>query len=182
MDAFQGVDVTPLKIRQPLGSRSQTALFSWCAYHNWFSRREYTHAAQWIRQYLANSRDARFIIVLDEYWIREGRAPGYAYLHVAGERPHTLAGKLKSRMNRYTHELEYLAWGVTSCTQKHQVPGWSEMLRMASYRGRTLLRPSVKEGDRLPTVLEKELEAKAYEYARAHRVVRKCAWYPTCVG
>lgn len=180
MDAFKGICVTPLKIRQPLGCRSRTALFSWIEYHNWFSKRGYDNAALWIRQYLEKTKDARYIIVMDEIWLN-GQVPGYAYLHVAGERPHTLKGYLRSRYNDELHRREFLAWGVTTCSQEHLVPGWSEMLRRASQTGLSPERES-KTRDQLPPHLRKKVEARAYEYALAHGVVRKCAWYPALVG
>jgi hypothetical protein len=180
MDAFNGVDVTPLKIRRPWGSPSHTALFSWCEYHNWFSRRGYEDAARLIRLYLIGLPDSKYLPVMDDIWLG-GQSPGYAYLHVAGERPHSLKGPLVTRFNRDLHRKEFLAWGVTSRLKKRQVPGWSEMLSKASRRG-SHLRGPVKGPDKLPSVFERTLAAKAYEYALAHGVVRKCAWYPLIGG
>lgn len=182
MDAFKGVDVTPLKIRRPLGHRSRTTLFSWCEYHNRLSRRGYENAARWIRQYLTPSRDALFIPVMDEVWL-EGRNPGYAYLHVAGERPHALRGPLRSRFNSEFHRREFLGWGVRSCVRTHHLPGWSEMLRRASQKGLQNSGSAIEAEDRpLPSPFKRVVEAKAYEYTLAHGVVRQCAWYPALVG
>lgn len=176
VDAFKGLNVTPLKIRRPLGHPSRTTWLSWIEYHNWFSTRGYDQVALRIRQYLALSPLAGFILVMDSIWL-EGRKPGYAYLDVAGERPHALVGDLWQRYNKRLFRREYFLWGVSACLKKHPVPGWSEMLQRAALRGGNLS-SAVKADDRPPSVFNRTVSAKAYEYARAHRVVRECAWYP----
>lgn len=176
MDAYKGIDVTPLKIKAVMTSELVgTTLFSWCDYHNWFSRRGYSNAAAQIREWLENLGFGD-LLVLDEslYY-----PVPFAYLHCAGEpAATTLSGDepLTRKRKRY-QRVEVRGYAVEPIVETHWVPGWSEMLYRASSEGDDRPEHDWEQSEDRPLWALKP-KAKAYQYTRARRVIRTRAWLP----
>lgn len=125
-DAFKGVVVTPLRVRARWSSSlASTNYASWVAYHNAFNERGYVHTCDYLAEEIQQRRvtpyadlDGSSVIALVDsrkMAIQENARLG-----------------IRTRVCPDTHVYQARAWVVRSRAKRAAVPGWSEMLRIAS--------------------------------------------------
>ncbi|DAD51575.1 TPA_asm: RNA-directed RNA polymerase, partial [ssRNA phage Gerhypos.1_13] len=124
-DAFKGVDVTPLRVKSTWDHRSGMSLVSYVMVHNHAIKRGMFNLADLIFERV--SRHIRLPISDDD-----------ASEYLCWVDPRKMAiqvdrSKSKTRYNKALHRLEVYTWTVVSADYTADTPGWSEMLRMASY-------------------------------------------------
>lgn len=183
-DAYRGVDVTPVRIREPLDSSFVgMSLFSWCATHNLFSARGLYNTCDQIQEWIqASGSQVPFV--------DEEQSQACSFCHLVDARKcakhENSCLKIRFRYNRDLQRREIYTWrGRNPVKWAYDLPGWAEMLRMATLRGN----PSIEEHlvevpgsdkDLIPSAWLPPLErrGKAYQYTLARRVTRKRVWQP----
>lgn len=137
-DAYKGVDVTPLRVKSVWNHRDGMSIVSYVALHNaavdkgLFNLADYVSGAisKHIHIPYSESRDVGYVCYVD---IRKSA------LQVKDSRKY-----LKRRYNRVQpngeryQTWELYTWKVSTPTYVASVPGWAEMLRMASYNTTSL--------------------------------------------
>lgn len=122
-DAFQGVDVTPVRLRTVWSSaRSPDSYTSWIAYANSFYDRKYTRVYDLIVERLHRLYGA---IPGDDMFLT---CPSLRFVPI-DERPK------RRRYNRNLQRLEYNVWDVRSPSINKRIDGWSMLLRYFSESG-----------------------------------------------
>jgi hypothetical protein len=117
MDAFKGVDVTPVRLRTVWSSDPSPDVYtSYIAYANEFRRRRYYGLSNYIAEEL--TRIYGQIPTQD----MNLSCPSLTYA------PET-SRKLRQRWNSSLQKREYKVWDVKSPVVKQSLPGWSLLLR-----------------------------------------------------
>lgn len=136
-DAYRGVDVTPLRLRATWDRRNGMSIVSYVSIHNAACVRGMYNLADYIRAEM-----------LDGVSIPYSGKEGVGYVCLVDDRKTAAQVKIhnrkcfkRRRYNRRLHKWEVFTWVVRARVQNAGSPGWSEMLRIASYK-------SPIEGDR----------------------------------
>jgi len=136
VDAYKGVDVTPLKVRSVWSSSlAGTDYASWCAYHNAFERRGLFNACDYVAEAIqrirltpyADSEETSIIVLVDSRKMAV---------------QHNKDNKVPMRFSRKHHYALVHGWAVhPRVINDTTVPGWSEVLYRASTSGEALMSP-----------------------------------------
>jgi len=132
MDAFKGVDVTPLKMRCVWSSSSPTAFSSYISYANVLRARGYLESSR----YIAHLLDAYYgPIAITTRYIEPGsydpdRERNALALYVPGVNAVSLnRQRLKCRYNWHYQRYEVLAHAIRPMVIRTKNDGWEELLR-----------------------------------------------------
>ena len=196
VDAYKGVDVTPLKVRAVwCSSLAGMDYVSWVAYHNAFEKRGFYTVCDYLSERIQDIRLTPYADLEGSEVVAliDSRKTAIHANHQLG---------IKSRMHGSTdiRKTEYQcyevkAWVVFSRVLKDTtVPGWSEMLRVASYTwsenstrmeqaAKSALRPrlapggSLSSSDAMKIVRESEGPlVTAYQYTLPRQVTLRRGW------
>lgn len=126
VDAYKGVVVTPLRVRSTWSSSlSGMEYLSYVALHNAANDKGYFHICDYLageiqrirRTPYSESQDSEVIALVDcrKKASHENKRMGF-----------------EVRFNEYEHAMEIYSWKVRARTIRARVPGWEEMLRVAS--------------------------------------------------
>lgn len=188
VDAYNGVDVTPLKIRARWDHRLLGMTYpSYVAYHNWLCSRGYEISAAYLETKIQQVRPTPY----------SDKETGVVSLI----NPREMAVRLnhdmgfEMRFNKRTHLLEVAGWAVHSRPKEAVVPGWGEMLRIHAQRrllpsqdgtnkmGLNPFLPLAPELVDVPQMRELLLASvdpltmvRAYQYTLPRRVTLKRGW------
>lgn len=164
MDAFQGTDVTPVRIRTVLGHGYNAATYaSWIAYANSFWDREYYEAYHLIVEWLqANygpvpSEDMHLAVPALR-WVPEHEKPN------------------RRRWNSRLHKWEYWVWDVRTPSIKKEINGWSMLLRWFSEYVGTTDDPDLDLSRTPDNPLEEKSVFSVSKYTRRHSSMLLRRW------
>jgi len=132
-DAFKGVDVTPLRIKSVWDRRIGMSAVAYVELHNLACVRGlynladciYDEVSQYYRFPHSESADVGYVCWVDDRKTAVQRK-------LLNKRFKYRFGSPRGRNDYQRHEIR--CWTVCSRPNKATVPGWSEMLRVASYR------------------------------------------------
>jgi hypothetical protein len=161
-DAYKGVDVTPVRLRNTWSHQSREAeeLVSYVELSNSLWKRGYWLAATYIKD-MVEARYGRLPYTRDLFTYRDLagrlRVEGSPLIGWYREHVHQLAGnrRLKKRFNPNLHRIEYHSWTIRPVRKTYRVDGWRECLRIIT-TGST--------------------GAKLGDYALPHRVCLRRGW------
>jgi len=137
-DAFKGVDVTPLRVKSVWNHRDGMSIVSYVALHNaavnkgLFNLADYVFGtiSKHINLPYSESEDCGYVCYVD---IRKSA------LQVKDSRRYFKRRYNRARPNGAQYQTwELYTWKVSTPTYVASVPGWAEMLRMASYNTTSL--------------------------------------------
>lgn len=118
VDAFRGVNVTPVRFRTLMtSSRSPNAYVSWVAYANSLFVRGFHHAYDWIVEHLVS--------IYGEVPEYRGRTESYPTLMIVPE----IHVPKRQRVNRHLQKMERFVWCVSTRPVYRAIDGWSMLLR-----------------------------------------------------
>jgi len=144
MDAFQGIDVTPVRFRTVWSSSpSPESYTSWISYANSLYDRKYFSTYDLIVSKLTHIYGS----IPGEEHVGK-RAPSLREVPV-GQRP------LQARSNKRLQKREYRVWTVKSPSIHKEIDGWSMLLRYFAEAARSNSSTSEDQAD-LPTPLRSE--------------------------
>lgn len=168
VDAYSGINVTPVKFHSRWSSRLTAESFpSWVAYSNLLWEKGYYRSADWLLEQL---QAIRVVPVTEQAnpasiaFIRPSVLTDYAHFNA----------KLKYRVNRKLQRREVRATCVVPQSMTGANDGWEEMLRIRSYQG---AKPDIVDLDKVdsdPNILQ--LKAGQYSVRRRAKLVRR--WTP----
>jgi hypothetical protein len=179
-DAFDGIDVTPIRLRTTWhhrGIREPRELVSYVALSNALHKSGYCGTAALIKRMVERRYGTLpFTRELTEYFDLAGRLKLDASALIGWFRPevdHTRKNRdlgLPRRYNRDLHRLEYRTWTVKSKKKNFVVDGWREMLRVltADVRKDILLNKSEPEA----------IDPTLRFYALPRRICMHRGWAP----
>lgn len=168
MDAYNGVDVTPVRLKTVWWHRRDAStLVSWVSYANLLHKRGYTHSANNI---------AERLIKIYKYLPSDGAQVGYPSFEF--DTCSEVTPKL--RVNRAFQKLEKLVWVVIPNKRCRKQRGWSRLLRYFTECRRPSLSTYLpKIGEQMPSAPIREdwyekLHTNTYTLRRC--ISLRCRW------
>jgi len=166
MDAYKGVQVTPVRITQRWSHRLVVpTLVSYCAYSDAFWERGYYKAAAYVEEHVQAMARVPYTTVSTSglSFVR----PGIDVVRA------TKQEGVRLRWNRNLHRLEFYGWATSAAIEKSTVHDWEELLRVAA--SSDSLRPSISpEMPRYQSVKDWALNEKS----KSSRAVSQVGLYP----
>jgi len=137
-DAYEGVDVTPVKLKTVWSchrTKGPEELQSYVAFSNAMYGRGYSRVADYVKRRIESLYGVlpltnRFITTRNGSYVAQSAACAWV-----SRTPATLGNKLlgvQSRFNRYLHFDEYRSWSSTPKRVKTEIDGYQEWLRRLS--------------------------------------------------
>jgi len=176
-DAYNGIDVTPIRMRTEWchrGRRDASELVSWVELSNSLWNAGYCTTADTIkgmveRRYgvLPYVREKFEYIDLAGRWKLDVSPLIGWYRGVVGQS--TNSGRVKSRFNRDLHRIEYRSWTIRPKYENFETDGWRECLRVLN----TGSSPAPKS-----LQLRGSIGPNTSIYALPHRVCLRRGWVP----
>lgn len=160
MDAFQGVCVTPVRIRTVWSSEpSPEALTSWVSYANSFWERGLYHTYDYIVGLLNRV-----------YGSIPSKDLGLTSSPSLYERPEYMV-PLKTKPNRNLQRLQYKVWTVKAPVISHEMNGWSMLLRFFVESGAS--KPSIHHHAAGSWETSSPFSVRSYTRRRSSMLVRR---------
>jgi len=187
MDAYKGVQVTPLRITQRWSHRLVVpTLVSYCAYSDTLHARGYHKAAAYIEECVQALTRVPYTTVASS---------GLSFVRPAIDVVSaTRQRKVRLRFNRDLHRLESYGWATSTKMEQSPFTDWEELLRSLSSSdrlrvssdlemplSRTLPSDVKNAGNREWALNSKDKSTRAVSqaglYPSPHRVTSKCGWH-----
>jgi len=184
-DAYKGVDVTPLRVKSTWDHRKGTSIASYVTLHNVA-----------IERGLFNLADCIFLEITKYIKLPYAESAEVGYVCWVDYRKTAIQMKrwnkqFPRRYNRRFQCFQIRTWMVHNRPYRAVVPGWAEMLRVASYSvgsddesdrclapAGDLVRDLPHQGN-FKKFLPREPVVTAYQYAFPRRATLIRGWYPT---
>lgn len=178
LDAYKGVDVTPTRVRSRwISSLPGTSYPSWVALANALLEKGFWSAADYLIEAIQKIRCTPYVS-------KGCGAIGFVDPRKI-DRHENRRLKVRTRWNAKLHRQEIWAWKVSPRVLKDtRLPGWSEMLRLATSKTMETKHPIVRlapanvveDWKVNPSKFTPTIVVKAYQYTLPRQVTLKRGW------